>query len=33
VLPQRIRRMAGIYLEATQWADQVYTTANEKQTN
>ncbi len=33
VLPQRIRRMAGIYLEATQWADQVFATANEKQTN
>jgi c-di-GMP-related signal transduction protein len=33
VLPQRIRRMAGIYLEATQWADQVFFTANEKQVN
>ena len=32
-LPQRIRRMAGIYLEATQWADQVFATANEKQVN
>ena len=33
VLPQRIHRMAGVYLEATQWADQVYATANEKQAN
>lgn len=32
-LPQRIHRMAGIYMEATQWADQVYATANEKQAN
>ncbi|MET0331013.1 MAG: HDOD domain-containing protein [Dyella sp.] len=27
--PQRIRRMAGIYLEATQWADHVYTYADQ----
>jgi c-di-GMP-related signal transduction protein len=33
VLPQRIHRLAGVYLEATQWADQVYATANEKQAN
>jgi hypothetical protein len=33
VLPQRIHRLAGVYLEATQWADQVYATANEKQPN
>src|SRR5690348_2817721 len=33
VLPQRIHRLAGVYLEATQWADQVYANANEKQTN
>ncbi|WP_460875039.1 EAL and HDOD domain-containing protein [Rhodanobacter koreensis] len=26
--PQRIQRMATIYLEATQWADQVYANAN-----
>jgi len=26
--PQRIQRMAAIYLEATQWADQVYASAN-----
>ena len=29
--PQRILRMAGVYLSATQWADQVYASANEKQ--
>jgi c-di-GMP-related signal transduction protein len=28
--PQRIRRMATIYLEATQWADQVYASGDEK---
>jgi EAL and modified HD-GYP domain-containing signal transduction protein len=28
--PQRIQRMATIYLEATQWADQVYASANGK---
>jgi EAL and modified HD-GYP domain-containing signal transduction protein len=32
-LPQRIHRMAGIYMEATQWADQVYATANGTQVN
>ncbi|WP_426700509.1 EAL and HDOD domain-containing protein [Rhodanobacter sp. Col0626] len=32
-LPQRIHRMAGIYMEATQWADQVYATANGNQLN
>lgn len=26
--PQRIQRIAAIYLEATQWADQVYANAN-----
>jgi EAL and modified HD-GYP domain-containing signal transduction protein len=26
--PQRIQRMATIYLEAAQWADQVYASAN-----
>ncbi len=26
--PQRIQRLAGIYLEATQWADQVYSHAD-----
>jgi EAL and modified HD-GYP domain-containing signal transduction protein len=26
--PQLIRRMAAVYLEATQWADQVFTQAN-----
>ncbi len=26
--PQRIRRMASVYLEATQWADHVFTQAN-----
>ncbi|WP_245889891.1 EAL and HDOD domain-containing protein [Fulvimonas soli] len=26
--PQRIQRLAGIYLEATQWADQVYAHAD-----
>jgi Predicted signal transduction protein containing EAL and modified HD-GYP domains len=29
-LPQRIQRMAGIYLEATQWADQVYSYADKQ---
>ncbi len=29
-LPQRIRRMATVYLEATQWADQVYAQADSK---
>ncbi len=29
--PQRIQRMATIYLGATQWADQVYASANGKQ--
>jgi c-di-GMP-related signal transduction protein len=29
-LPQRIRRMATVYLDATQWADQVYAQANSK---
>ncbi len=28
--PQRIQRMATIYLEATQWADQVYASADTK---
>ncbi|SEJ07675.1 EAL and HDOD domain-containing protein [Frateuria terrea] len=28
--PQQIQRMAGIYLEATQWADQVYAFAEPK---
>jgi c-di-GMP-related signal transduction protein len=28
--PQRIQRLATIYLNATQWADQVYASANEK---
>jgi len=28
--PQQIQRMAGIYLEATQWADQVYAFADPK---
>lgn len=28
VRPQVIQKMAGIYLEATQWADQVYASAN-----
>jgi EAL and modified HD-GYP domain-containing signal transduction protein len=28
--PQHIQRMAGIYLEATQWADQVYAFADNK---
>ena len=28
--PQQIQRMAGIYLEATQWADQVYSFAEPK---
>lgn len=28
--PQQIQRMAGIYLEATQWADQVYAFADEQ---
>lgn len=28
--PQHIQRMAGIYLEATQWADQVYAFADHK---
>lgn len=28
--PQRIQRMATIYLEATQWADQVYASADGK---
>lgn len=28
--PQRIQRMATIYLEATQWADQVYAAADAK---
>ncbi len=31
--PQRIQRMATIYLEATQWADQVYAQADGKQSN
>jgi len=30
VPPQRIQRMAAVYLEATQWADQVFATANGK---
>ncbi|MEW9572843.1 EAL and HDOD domain-containing protein [Rhodanobacter sp. Si-c] len=30
VPPQRIQRLATIYLNATQWADQVYASANEK---
>ncbi|MEO7050981.1 MAG: HDOD domain-containing protein [Rhodanobacter sp.] len=29
--PQRIQRMAAVYLSATQWADQVYASANGKQ--
>ena len=29
--PQRIQRMATVYLGATQWADQVYASANGKQ--
>lgn len=29
--PQHIQRMAGIYLEATQWADQVYAFAEPKE--
>jgi EAL and modified HD-GYP domain-containing signal transduction protein len=29
-MPQRIQRMATIYLGATQWADQVYATASGK---
>ena len=29
VSPQRIQRMATIYLEATQWADQVYASVSE----
>lgn len=29
--PQRIQRMAAVYLSATQWADQVYASANETQ--
>jgi c-di-GMP-related signal transduction protein len=29
-LPQRIQRMAAIYLEATQWADQVYAHADKQ---
>ena len=33
VPPQRIQRMAAIYLEATQWADQVYANASGKPTN
>jgi EAL and modified HD-GYP domain-containing signal transduction protein len=33
VPPQRIQRMAAIYLEATQWADQVYASASGKPTN
>ncbi len=28
--PQQIRRMATVYLDATQWADQVYAQANTK---
>ena len=28
--PQRIQRLATVYLSATQWADQVYASANEK---
>jgi EAL and modified HD-GYP domain-containing signal transduction protein len=28
--PAQIQRMAGIYLEATQWADQVYAFAEPK---
>ncbi|MFK2878542.1 EAL and HDOD domain-containing protein [Rhodanobacter hydrolyticus] len=30
VPPQRIQRLATVYLNATQWADQVYASANEK---
>jgi EAL and modified HD-GYP domain-containing signal transduction protein len=30
-MPQRIQRMATIYLGATQWADQVYASASGKQ--
>lgn len=30
VMPQRIQRMAAIYLGATQWADQVYANASGK---
>lgn len=33
VPPQRIQRMAAVYLEATQWADQVFATANGKSVN
>lgn len=33
VPPQRIQRMAAVYLEATQWADQVFATANGKSIN
>jgi EAL and modified HD-GYP domain-containing signal transduction protein len=33
VPPQRIPRMAAIYLDATQWADQVYATASGKPSN
>lgn len=33
VPPQRIQRMAAVYLEATQWADQVFATANGKAGN
>ena len=33
VPPQRIHRMAAAYLEATQWADQVFATANGKSVN
>ncbi len=29
-MPQRIQRMAAIYLGATQWADQVYANASGK---
>jgi EAL and modified HD-GYP domain-containing signal transduction protein len=28
--PQRIQRMAAVYLEATQWADQVYSFADKQ---
>jgi c-di-GMP-related signal transduction protein len=28
--PQQIQRLAGIYLEATHWADQVYSFADPK---
>jgi c-di-GMP-related signal transduction protein len=30
MLPQDIRRMAGVYFEATQWADQVYSFAEQR---